>query len=51
MFVKGSGSTVYSVGSSGKIAVPTWDALLALNSPHGTPLIATINDAALSRIP
>ncbi|WP_157257363.1 hypothetical protein [Oerskovia sp. Root918] len=51
VFVKGSGSTVYSVGSSGKIAVPTWDALLALNSPHGTPLIATINDAALSRIP
>ncbi|MHA7134530.1 hypothetical protein [Oerskovia turbata] len=51
VFVKGSGSTVYSVGSSGKTAVPTWDALLALNAPHGTPLIATINDAALSRIP
>lgn len=51
VFVKGSSSTVYSVSASGKKAVPTWDALIALNQPHGVPLIATINDAALARIP
>ncbi len=51
LFVKGSGATVYV--SEGNVVRPvrSWSSVLRLNAGHGTPLIVTLNDAALGRLP
>lgn len=51
LFLKGSGATIYLAEGSTRRPISSWAVLQRLNAGHGSPLIATLSDAAVNRIP
>lgn len=51
LFLKGSAATVYVGEGSTLRPVQSWNALVRLNAGHGTPLIVTLSDRAIGRLP